>query len=328
MRIFITGATGYIGGELAARLVADGHEVRALVRPTSDSRRLRELGAATFEGDVTDRYSMREGMSGADWVVHAAAVVDIRGGSPRRMAEINVGGSDNVASLAYKLGVGRLLSVSSVASFGGSPGDGSRADEGSGRHLPLPGAYSATKFEGQRRIAGWAEQGLAVTTVYPSLVYGPPGKRSGANALLRAFLRGRFPALVGADRLTSWVFVDDVVDGLVRAMERGEPGRGYILAGEVIRLAELVERLCRLGGVRAPRWTLPVGLARMLAALTAPLFRLTGRRPPFAAEQLRVLTRHWAFDDSRARRELGWEPRGLDAGLPPTVELLRPPREP
>src|SRR6185295_14608235 len=124
MRTFLTGGTGFIGSVLAGRLAAAGHEVRALVRPTSDVEPLRQLGVATFVGDLNDRASMREGMSGADWVIHAAAELDDRDG-PAPMRRTNVQGSENVASLAYKLGVGRLLSVSSMAYFGGSPADGS-----------------------------------------------------------------------------------------------------------------------------------------------------------------------------------------------------------
>src|SRR3954451_9057698 len=104
MRIFLTGGTGYIGLALARRLVAAGHEVRALVRSTSNVEPLKELGIATFTGDIGDRVSMREAMSGADWVIHAAAELDLTG-PPERMRTANVQGSENVASLAFKLGV-------------------------------------------------------------------------------------------------------------------------------------------------------------------------------------------------------------------------------
>jgi nucleoside-diphosphate-sugar epimerase len=322
MRIFLTGGTGYIGKALARRLVAAGHEVRALARPSSNVEPLRELGVAIFTGDIGDRFSMREGMSGADWVIHAAAVLD-PDAPPERMRQANIEGSENVASLAYKLGVTRFLSVSSIAYFGGSPADGSPATETSPPLQPFPTLYSATKHSGERAIREWGKKGLAVNTVYPSLVYGPPGKKEGANSLLRALLRGRFPALVGADRKAGWVYLDDVVDGMLRVMDRAPAGRDYLLAGETVTLRELVERICALGGVRPPKIDLPVGLARLGLTLSRPLFRLRGRRPPFSTEQLGSLERHWAFDDTRARAELGWQPRGLTEGLPPTVAFLQ-----
>jgi nucleoside-diphosphate-sugar epimerase len=322
MRIFLTGGTGYIGRALARRLVEAGHEVRALARATSNVEPLHHLGVSTFTGDIGDRFSMREGMSGADWVIHAAAVLD-PDAPPERMREANVQGSENIASLSYKLGVPRFLSVSSIAFFGGSPEDGSKADETSPPLEPFPSLYSATKHSGELAIREWGRRGLAVNTVYPSLVYGPPGKKEGANALLRALLRGRYPALVGADRKVCWVYLDDVVDGMLRVMERAPARRDYLLAGETVTLRELVNRICALGGVKPPRLDLPIGLARAALTVSAPFFRMRGRRPPFSTEQLGSLERNWAFDDSRACTELDWHPRGLAEGLPPTVAFLQ-----
>jgi nucleoside-diphosphate-sugar epimerase len=321
MRIFLTGGTGYIGRALARRLVADGHEVRALIRPTSDAEPLKQLGIATFTGDVADRFSMREGMSGADWVIHAAADLDLTG-PQERMRQANVQGSENVASLAYKLGVGRFLSVSSMAYFGGSPPDGSVGDETSPIQ-PFPTLYSATKHSGELAIQEWAKKGLRVNTVYPSLVYGPPGKKEGANAILRGLIKGRYPVLVGADRKTSWIYLDDLVDGMLRMMAKVPPGRHYLMAGEVTTLRGLADRVCRLGGVKAPRINLPLGAARAGLALSGPLYRLRGHRPPFSAEQLNNLSRSWAFSDAKAQAELDWKPRRLDEGLPPTVEFIQ-----
>jgi len=325
MRIFLTGGTGYIGRMLARRLAGAGHEVRALVRATStpeNTQLLQELGIATFVGDINDRASMREGMSGADWVIHAAAELDPRA-TEEKMRTINVQGSENVASLAYKLGTGRFLSISSIAYFGGSPADGSLADEATPPFQPFPSLYSATKHAGERAVQEWAKQGLRVNTVYPGLVYGPPGKKEGANYLLRQIVKGRFPALVGADRKSSWVFLEDVVDAIVRVMEKAPPGRGYILAGEVAPLRGLVQRLCALAGTKPPRLTLPVGLARVLLATATPFYKVRGLRAPIPPEQLNSLERHWAFNDSRARTELEWTPRGLDEGLAATVGMLK-----
>lgn len=321
MRIFLTGGTGYIGRQLVRHLAAAGHQVRALARAGSHTAPLELPGVTLFTGDVTDRASLREGMSGADWVIHAAADLDLNGPAGR-MEAVNVEGSENVASLASKLGCGRFLSVSSMAYFGGSPDDGRPADETAKPFVPFPTRYSATKHEGEQVIRAWARRGLKVNTVYPSLVYGPPGKKDGANSLLRSLYLGRFPFLVGADKKTSWVFIDDVIDGIVHVMEKAPPGRDFLLAGEAVTTRELARRVAALGGAPAPRFELPLGLAGFAASLATPLYRLRGRRLPLAKDQLASLERHWAFDDARARTELGWQPRGLDQGLPVTIEMI------
>jgi nucleoside-diphosphate-sugar epimerase len=109
---------------------------------------------------------------------------------------------------------------------------------------------------------------------------------------------------------------------MLKVMEKAPPGRGYLMTGDVTTVRSLVDRLCRLGGVRPPRLTLSIPVARLLMTAAVPLFKLRGRRPPIAPDQLQSLARHWAFDDTRARTELGWSPRTLDEGLPPTVEML------
>lgn len=328
MRIFLTGATGYIGSGLCRRLAAAGHELRALVRPSSRTEELRRLGVATFVGDLLDRASMRNGMSGADWVIHAAAELD-PASSSRRMQEANVTGSENVASLAWKLGVPRFLSVSSIAYFGGSPPDGTPATEASPVQRPFPTPYSATKHDGQKAIAAYTSKGLRLNTVYPSLVYGPPSKRGGANVMLRNLAKGRFPALVGADRKASWVYLDDVVAGMEAVIERAPAGRDYLLAGEVATVRQLADAVCATAGIAPPRREISPAFARTALTVAAPLMRLFGRRPPIPPRQVASLARHWAFDDTRARSELGWRPRGLAEGLPPTVAFLlaAPPAE-
>jgi len=322
MRIFLTGATGYIGRALCLRLRTEGHELRALVRPTSRVGALAGIGVATFVGDLADRASMREAMSGADWVIHAGAELDLEAAAGR-MERANVQGSENVASLAWKLGVPRFLSVSSIARWGGSPDDGAPATEETPQRLPLPTVYGRTKAAGEEAIQAFAARGLQVVTVYPSLVYGAPGKRRGANSLLRQLDRGRFPALIGADRKSSWIHLDDLVEGMVRLLDRGRPGRGYLMTGDVVTTRELAERVAALGGAPVPRREVSLPFARLALRLAAPFYRLRGRRPPIPVEQLASLERHWAFDDARARAELDWRPRPLAEGLPPTLDHLR-----
>lgn len=320
--IALTGATGYIGGSLAEHLVARGHTVRALVRPTSRTARLEQLGVDLVTGDLADSEALERLARGCALVVHAAAELDFD--APlASMTATNVAGSERVVRAVARAGVPRLIAFSSIAAYGGSPADGSAATEQTPVQRPFPSNYSATKFAGQQALArAAAELGLQLEQVQPSLVYGPPAKRGGANGLLKRIARGQMPALVGADRLSSWIYLDDLVEAVTILIERGQGPSRLLLTGEAITVRALAAKVCRLAHRAPPTLSLPLGAAKALAVLTAPLFALRGRRSPLSLEHLRSLSRHWNFDDTAAQQLLGWHPRGLDAGLPPTIEHL------
>src|SRR5258705_12097797 len=133
----------------------------------------------------------------------------------------------------------------------------------------------------------------------------------------------RFPLLVGADRKTSWVFLDDLVDGILRVMAQAPPGRGYIFAGAVATVREIANQIHALGGAPAPRLALPLPIARAVAALGAPLYRLRGRHPPIPPEPLPSLAPHWAFSRARPQQELGLRATPLPGAPGRTVADLR-----
>ncbi|MEM7583271.1 MAG: NAD-dependent epimerase/dehydratase family protein [Acidobacteriota bacterium] len=324
MRIFVTGATGYLGGVLCRRLVGQGAQVKALVRATSCLDTLADLDLETVIGDVTAPESIRPAMAGCEWVVHAAADTDFNG-PQERMRRINVEGSATLAALAREQGDVRLLAVSSVACFGASPADGSLADEHAPVRQPLPSPYAITKHAGQQAILEQAAKGLDVNIVYPSLIYGPgrgASRIQGANWMLHGLSSSRTRLLVAPGRLTSWVHVDDVADGIVRVIERAPAGRSFLLAGDVTTQRSLVDRLCALSDQRPPAYNLSIPAARALLPVFSLLSFVLRRRAPYGRRQLASLERHLAFDDTRARQELEWTPRDLSDGLPPTVEML------
>jgi len=248
-------------------------------------------------------------------------MIDPRGG-PEQMQRANVLGSDTVAGAAFEMGVGRFLSISSMAYFGGSPPDGTPAREDSAPQLPFPTDYSATKHAAEQAVQGWAARGLPVNTVYPSLVYGPPGGKRGINSLIRLAVKGRLPALIGARLKTSWVYLDDLVDGVDRIVQKAAPGQSFLMTGEVATIEEAVTKVCALSGAPRPRLQISVGVAWWLLTAMDLVYRVRRKRQPVSKQHLKSLQRHWCFDDSLARQELGWHPRGLDEGLPPTIEFL------
>lgn len=320
MHLFLTGGTGYIGGQLAKRLTADGHDLACLVRESSNPERvgaLRDLGASIHIGDLAERESLRPAMEDADWVVHAGAELN----REPAMDGTNVKGSDNIASLAVELGVPRFLSVSSISYWGGSPADGSPGTEESPVQ-DFPTAYSASKHAGENAIRAWTERGLKVVSVYPSLVYGPPGKKNGANFFLYQMVQGNLPVMIAGQRKVSWIHVEDVVGAMARIIDLNLTDGRFILAGEGEPLMDTARRVAAMAGVKPPRTSVSVPTAKVALTILAPFFKLAGKRLPVEPVRLNYLSRHWYFSEEHARRELDWGPRGLGEGLPPTVEML------
>ena len=303
MRVFVTGATGFVTGAVVRLLLARGDVVAALVR---DPSRARPLGGAQIvPGDLTDYEALRRGMSGADAVIHGAAMYEIGvTGDPRRaMFDANVRGTERVLSLARDLGIGRVVYISTIAAFGNT--NGLVVDESFVRTSETyTSYYEETKARAHEIAARLAEQGLPVITVQPGQVYGP-GDHSGFGQLLAAYARGRLFALPFPELGLNMTYRDDIASGIVLALDRGAPARSYIMGGEMARVRHIVGTLAKVLGRRPPRWTVPYGLLDATASVYAPLREVISSS--------RGVT-FWATD-ARARNELGYAPRALEDGL-------------
>lgn len=315
MRVFLTGGTGFIGGEVARLLRERGDQVRALVRTPAKAGALRELGCELVDGDLSDEAALVRACRGADAVVHGAALYEVGVPGARRdaLVDANVRGTERVLGAALTAGVGRAVYVSTVAVFGDTGGQ--VADEQWTRTADgYTSVYEQTKACAHKRAQEIAGRGLPLVTVQPGVVYGP-GDPSTFGDLVGQFLDGRLPALPFPDFGISPVHRDDVADGIVLALDKGVPGQSYVLAGEPVRMRELMAVLASVSGRRPPRLTVPTALLRALA----PAGRFVGPAlgfPPNLRELIRSSdgVTFWASAD-KARDELGWSSRPLERGL-------------
>lgn len=315
MRVFLTGGTGFIGGEVARRLRERGDDVRALVRTPAGAGALRALGCELVEGDLSDESALVQACRGADAVVHGAALYEVGVPASRRdaLVDVNVRGTERMLGAALTAGVGKAVYVSTVAVFGDTGGQ--VADEGWTRTAPgYTSVYEQTKACAHKRAQEIAARGLPLVTVQPGVVYGP-GDPSAFGGLLGQFLDGRLPALPFPDLGITPVHRDDVAEGILRALDKGVPGQAYVLAGEPVRMRALLQVLASVSGRRPPRLTVPTALLRALA----PAGRFVGPAlgvPPNLRELIRSSdgVTFWASAD-KARDELGWSSRPLEQGL-------------
>ena len=316
MRVFLTGATGFLGSEVARLLCERGDAVRALVRDARRADELRQLGCEVVEGDLCDEPALVEHCRGVAAVVHTAAVSDIGVSADRReaMVDVNVTGTERVLGAALSAGVGKAVLVSSVAVFGDTRGR--VADERWQRDATVEcaSAFEQTSALAQRRAREISARGLPLVVVQSGPVYGP-GEPRVMLGVLTSFLSGRLSALPFAELGVCPVHRDDLAAGVLLALDKGTPGESYVLAGEPVRLGEVLRELADVSGRRPPAMTVPSGLLRALVPAGPLVSRALGL-PPNLRELVRCTAgaTYWASSD-KAMDELGWTPRPLRAGL-------------
>jgi nucleoside-diphosphate-sugar epimerase len=319
LNIALTGATGYTGSRLLERLLAAGHQVRALARPSS--RRPAAEGAVWIEGDLRDAGTADRLLDGADAVVHVAAVYRTAGHPDAYYREVNVGGTERLLEAAARAGVRRFVHTSTVGVHGDVKDP--PADETS----PIaPGdVYQATKAEAEARaLAFQRARGLPVTVLRPGAIYGPGETR--LLKLFRAIARGRY-AIVGSGRAFYHpVYIDDLLDAYLLALTcPAAVGEAFIVAGpQYVSQRELAATIARHTGGRVLPFRVPAAPIRLAGALVEAVCVPLGVEPPLHRRRVDFWTKSRAFSIEKARRVLGYAPRiGLDEGIARTARAYR-----
>ncbi len=320
MTILVTGASGFIGSAVVRRLLRAGHQVRTLVRPSSDRRNLTELPVEIVTGDLADRPSLERSLRGCRFLFHVAADYRLWVTNPEAMYRSNIEGTRNIMLAAVAAGVERIVYTSSVATLGLNP-DGEPADETTPSSLDeMLGPYKRSKFlaEGEvRRLV--EEQGLPAVIVNPSTPVGPGDvKPTPTGRMIVDAVSGRMPAYVETG--LNLVHVDDVAQGHLLALERGTIGKRYILGGENLSLQEILIRLATISGHPPPRFRLPHNLVLPIAYVAEVWARIRGTQEPMLTiNGVRLSKKKMFFSSARAVRELGFAPRPVDEALEEAV---------
>ena len=305
MRVFLTGATGFVMGALARTLRARQDAVVALVRSRARGEQLAALGCEVVEGDVVDLgQAAADRLRGCDALVHGAAIYEIGVSAARRreMEQTNVAGTRRMLEAGRDAGVRRIVYVSTIAAFGNTKG--AVVAEGYEATEPPASAYEDTKRRAHQIALEFARAGLPIVIVQPGQVYGPKD-HSAVGTNLRALSRGelRFRAL-GSLGL-NYVHVDDLADGIVRALDRGRVGECYVLGGEIARLDDAYRAVAQATGRPLPSLVIPDALLRIAGRLVPSLREVTSSAHGVT---------FWATD-AKARAELGTRPRPLLQGM-------------
>ncbi len=322
-RDLVTGATGCLGSNVVQRLVREGREVVVLVQHGEPLGRLHGLRREIVvrHGDVREPSDVLSAMAGITRVYNFAGVAVPSNQVERQMWEVNVCGVHNVLSAAARVGVERVVHVSSTAAIGYPP-NGVVASE---RFLPADSvtenAYSRTKWRGEQIALSFNGAGTEVVVVNPSAVIAPGGdKRFGWSGVIDVALRGLLWIMPGG--ASSFCSAADLVDGVLRAMRAGRPGERYILSSENLSYRQLGALVAAAVGVAPPRMTAPRWILRMLGALNARLLR-PGQVSVLVPENVELMTRTLFYDQSKAVRELGMSQTPVATALGLVNEWIR-----
>ena len=315
--VFVTGGNGFIGSVVVGKLAEAGWTVRCLLRPKSDTTRIAAWPWQRVEGDVRDPVALQRGVDGCAAVVHLASLSSWADIHSPLMEEVVVGGTRNVLQAAEERGGPRVVFVSSTLAVNGSE-QPHVFDESADYRLTDPNlTYSLCKRAAERRCREAAARGLPLVIVNPSEVYGPNDTGLVTSGNLLDFAKSN-PVLV-CHGGTGVVHVEDVAEGIVRALEAGRAGERYILSGDNLTVAELAALTLDLLGLRKRIVRLPNGLLRSLArwgpALRIPL--------TFNPNVIPYATRYWFVNSAKAQKELGLTFRSAREALHSALEWLQ-----
>lgn len=306
MKILITGSTGFIGSHLCHRLASEGHQVTAFHRSTSDITLLKDLNLQHAIGDITDFESLQRAAQGSEIVIHAAAYIFYWRKYREIQNKINLEGTRNVVRACRQSGARRLVHVSSVAAIGIS--SDSPANEDFVFNLDNTQLnYHLSKRRAEQEVTRGVAQGLDAVIVNPSTVMGAFGKQYRGGGMIERVRRQRLVTDFRGG--INVVHVDDVVDGIVRALARGKRGERYILGGENLSYRRINEIIAECFGLRRTFVPVPRLVTGVGAAIMEPLGAWLNRRPRFTYDLHYFAHRTQFYDSSKAARELGYAAR-------------------
>jgi dihydroflavonol-4-reductase len=320
-KVLVTGATGFLGGWLVRRLLDEGHEVRITARSLKQNEEFAGLPIEVVIGDVKDKASMVTATKGIDSVFHLAGLIAYSRAQRQAMEEVNVAGTRNVVEACIENGVRRLVHLSSVTAVGASF-DGKPLNEESPyniAHLHL--GYFDTKHEAEQIVLQAVKGGkLDAVMINPSTIYGRGDAKKGSRGTQLKVARGKFPFYTSGG--VSVVAVEDVVESIIKAWEIGRTGERYIVSGENLRIKDLFDMIAHEAGVKPPSIYLPKPIIKAIGQVGDKL-EVIGKKGPLNSENAWTSTLYHWFDNSKAKRELGLNPKPASYAIHQSVSWMK-----
>ncbi|HBE19359.1 MAG TPA: epimerase [Cyanobacteria bacterium UBA11149] len=320
MKVLVTGANGFTGSHLVKLLEKRGDDVVGLVRKSSNCDRIADCKLKLVYGDIAERDSLTAAMAGVDWVFHTAAYVELGIVDGKKMARVNVEGTRNVLEVAQSVGVSKMVYCSTIGVFGDTKGKPVN-ETFQRQQTDFSGEYDRTKYQAQQLVDEFAAKGLPVVSILPSGIFGADDPHFGP--VIQQFLKGGLKVWAGGERITGIVHVDDLVTGMILAAEKGKNGEKYIISAGDLSTREMFGILSQTAGIPVPM-EVPKPLVVLAGNILDPIGRIFNWQPPISKERVHyIYERCVRVDATKARQELGWNPRSISDTLQGIVKEMR-----
>lgn len=326
MIIFITGATGYIGQRLALKLADDGHTVHALVRDCKKGKSLlNHASIQLFEGDILDETSLLKAMHGCEQVYHLAALASVWHKNPNEFYLINVVGLQKVLDCCIQLEIEHVLFTSTAGVVGHSV-NGEPVGELTNVNPNLETLYEKSKVEAEELLIDYQLKGIRGIIVNPSRVFGPGllTESNGFTRLLKMYTSNSWKIKPGdGTSIGNYVYIDDTIHGIVKAMEKAKPGERYLLGGINASYNDFFKLVDELTGQKRMLYSVPLSLMLLLSQIQLLMANLFGKQPLITPPFVRKYNKNWIVSSSKAEHELDYTIMPLNTGIQKTLNWLQ-----
>jgi len=324
MRFFVTGATGFIGSALVRKLREANHIVHALFRSKYKTASIKHPNVRLIKGDILNPISLHKAMEGCLYVFHTAAITKMWTKSPRLYYDINVTGTKNVMEAALNLGIKKVVLTSTAGVFG--PSINHEVNENTIRKTKYFTKYEKSKAEADSLALDYVKKGINVVIVHPTRIYGPgPFRESNSiTKIMKLYIKGRWPFLPGkGNKIGNYVYIDDVINGHILAMEKGHSGEKYILCGENTSYRYFFNYLKKISQKNYFLIRLPFFTIISFSQITKNLAKIFNQYPLITPEMAKKLNQNWSVSCGKAKKELGYRPTSLEKGIRKTIDWVK-----
>jgi dihydroflavonol-4-reductase len=324
MKIFVTGGTGFIGKHTVELLSKTNHLIKLFIRKSSDISSLKYSNITFVEGDLNNRSSLLKGMEGCDSVINIAAHYTFWEPDKSIYSKVNIDGTKNVMECALESGIKKIVQVSTAGIYG-KPKDDPFTEESPVGPIQYS-EYFRTKYEAEKIVWNLSKQnGLPVVVIYPVCVIGP-GDTKASGRYLRDLINRKLPATIFNNHTFSFVYVKDVAQAIINALEKeNNIGEKYLIGNNRYTWKELNKMISEISGVPLPKLKLPDSITMLNATLLTGLANVI-KKPPIwgmSLDQMKVMKAGFSVDGSKAEKELGIKYTPIRAALEEAIKSLK-----